>query len=49
MSDGNIDRILVNHLSDRYQLARSAVYKRMSDLGIEREKIGNRADYLAVW
>ncbi len=43
MSDGNIDRIPVNQLSDRYQLARSAVYKRMSDLGIEREKIGNRA------
>ncbi|MBE9063306.1 hypothetical protein [cf. Phormidesmis sp. LEGE 11477] len=43
MSSGNIDRIPVNQLSDRYQLARSAVYKRMSDLGIEREKIGNRA------
>ncbi|MGB3789406.1 MAG: hypothetical protein WA949_15450 [Phormidesmis sp.] len=43
MSGGNIDRIPVNQLSDRYQLARSAVYKRMSDLGIEREKIGNRA------
>ncbi|MEO0376990.1 MAG: hypothetical protein AAF329_20720 [Cyanobacteria bacterium P01_A01_bin.17] len=43
MSDGNIDRIPVNQLSDRYQLARSAVYKRMADLGIEREKVGNRA------
>lgn len=43
MSDGNVDRIPVNQLSDRYNLARSAVYKRMSDLGIEREKIGNRA------
>lgn len=43
MSGGNIDRIPVNQLSDRYQLARSAVYKRMSDLGIAREKIGNRA------
>lgn len=43
MSDSNIDRIPVNQLSDRYKLARSAVYKRMSDLGIEREKIGNRA------
>ncbi|EDX84728.1 hypothetical protein S7335_2425 [Synechococcus sp. PCC 7335] len=43
MSSGNIDRIPVNQLSDRYQLARSAVYKRMSDLGVEREKIGNRA------
>jgi len=43
MSDGNIDRIPVNQLSDRYNLARSAVYKRMADLGIEREKIGNRA------
>ncbi|MEL6160114.1 MAG: hypothetical protein AAFQ40_06445 [Cyanobacteria bacterium J06623_5] len=43
MSSGNIDRIPVNQLSDRYKLARSAVYKRMADLGIEREKIGNRA------
>ena len=43
MSEGNIDRIPVNQLSARYNLARSAVYKRMSDLGIEREKIGNRA------
>jgi hypothetical protein len=43
MSDGNVDRIPVNQLSDRYKLVRSAVYKRMADLGIEREKIGNRA------
>ena len=43
MSDGNVDRIPVNQLSDRYKLARSAIYKRMADLGIEREKIGNRA------
>ena len=43
MSGGNIDRIPVNQLSARYNLARSAVYKRMADLGIEREKIGNRA------
>lgn len=43
MSGENVDRIPVNQLSDRYNLARSAVYKRMSDLGIEREKIGNRA------
>ncbi|MGC1309240.1 MAG: hypothetical protein WA885_18625 [Phormidesmis sp.] len=43
MSDGKVDRIPVNQLSDRYKLARSAVYKRMADLGIEREKIGNRA------
>ncbi|MEO0647649.1 MAG: hypothetical protein AAFZ17_16075 [Cyanobacteria bacterium J06650_10] len=43
MSDENIDRIPVNQLSDRYNLARSAVYKRLTDLGIQREKIGNRA------
>ena len=43
MSGGDIDRIPVNQLSDRYKLARSAVYKRRADLGIEREKIGNRA------
>lgn len=43
MAKGNIDRIPVNQLIARYKLARSAVYKRMADLGIEREKIGNRA------
>ena len=43
MSDGNVDRIPVNQLITRYNLARSAVYKRMKDLGIDREKIGNRA------
>ena len=43
MSDGNVDRIPVSQLIDRYNLARSAVYKRMADLGIEREKVGNRA------
>ncbi len=43
MAKGNIDRIPVNQLITRYKLARSAVYKRMADLGIEREKIGNRA------
>lgn len=43
MGGGNVDRVPVNQLTDRYSLARSAVYKRMADLGIEREKIGNRA------
>ena len=43
MSDGNVDRVPVNQLITRYNLARSAVYKRMKDLGIGREKIGNRA------
>ncbi|MGB3767340.1 MAG: hypothetical protein WA947_12345 [Phormidesmis sp.] len=43
MSDDNIDRVPVNQLITRYKLARSAVYKRMKDLGIDREKIGNRA------
>ena len=43
MSDDNVDRIPVNQLITRYNLARSAVYKRMKDLDIDREKIGNRA------
>lgn len=43
MSDPNVDRIPVSQLITRYNLARSAVYKRMADLGIKREKIGNRA------
>jgi hypothetical protein len=43
MSTGPLGRIPVNQLSDRYKLARSVIYKRLKDLGIEREKIGNRA------
>lgn len=42
-NENNVDRIPVNQLIARYNLARSAVYKRMKDLGIGREKIGNRA------
>ena len=43
MSDDKVDRIPVSQLITRYNLARSAVYKRLKDLGITREKIGNRA------
>jgi len=43
MSDDGVDLIPVSQLIDRYSLARSAVYKRMADLGIKREKVGNRA------
>lgn len=43
MANGEIDRIPVNELSERYQLVRSAVYKRIKDLGIDTIKIGNRA------
>lgn len=44
MSNGDIDRIPVNSLSDRYGgLARSAVYKRLEALGIQPEKVGNKA------
>jgi hypothetical protein len=44
MSNGEIDRIQVNQLMDRYGgLARSAVYKRLKDLGIKPEGIGNKS------
>ncbi|TVQ08188.1 MAG: hypothetical protein EA368_12305 [Leptolyngbya sp. DLM2.Bin27] len=43
MNPGEIDRYLVNQLPDRYSLARSAVYKRMQDLGIVSAKVGQRA------
>lgn len=43
MNSGEIDRYPVNQLQDRYSLARSAVYKRMQDLRVLPEKVGQRA------
>ncbi|MEO0456290.1 MAG: hypothetical protein AAF152_06850 [Cyanobacteria bacterium P01_A01_bin.114] len=44
MSGSEIDRFPVNQLQARYGgLARSAVYKRLDDLGIKPLRIGNRA------
>jgi hypothetical protein len=43
MNNGEIDRIQVNQLEQRYNLARSAVYTRINALGIKQEKIGNKA------
>ena len=43
MNTGEIDRFPVGQLQSRYALARSAVYKRMEQLGIAPEKIGQRA------
>ena len=43
MSNGGLDRLPVNQLPDRYNLARSAVYKRLDALGIKPERIGNKA------
>jgi hypothetical protein len=43
MASGEIDRIQVSQLVARYDLARSAVYKRMEDLGIVTIKVGNKA------
>ena len=43
MNSGEIDRFPVSQLQSRYALARSAVYKRMQDLRIVPEKIGQRA------
>jgi hypothetical protein len=43
MSRGEIDRLPVNQLSERYDLVRSAVYTRLDALGIKPERIGNKA------
>lgn len=43
MNPGEIDRFPVGQLQSRYALARSAVYKRMQDLRIVPEKVGQRS------
>lgn len=43
MSNGEIDRLPVNQLTERYGLVRSAVYTRMDALGIKPERIGNKS------
>jgi hypothetical protein len=43
MNPGEIDRFPVGQLQGRYNLARSAVYKRMEQLGIAPERVGQRA------
>lgn len=43
MGNGEIDRLPVSQLMDRYNLVRSAVYNRLEALGIKPEKIGNKA------
>jgi len=43
MSNGEIDRLPVSQLQERYNLVRSAVYTRLDALGIKPEKIGNKA------
>ena len=43
MNPGEIDRFPVSQLEGRYSLARSAVYKRMEQLGIAPQRIGKRA------
>jgi hypothetical protein len=48
MGSGEIDRLTVNQLIERYQLARSALYKRMETLSIVPQKIGGKAFYNAA-
>lgn len=43
MNSGEIDRYPVSQLPDRYSLARSAVYKRMQELRIVPDKVGQRS------
>ncbi len=43
MASSEIDKFPVSQLPSRYELARSAVYKRMEQLGIAPEKIGQRS------
>ncbi|MCU0567291.1 MAG: Lrp/AsnC family transcriptional regulator [Oculatellaceae cyanobacterium Prado106] len=45
MSRGEIDRYQINDLIERYGLARSAVYKRIENLGLTPQKVGNKAYY----
>lgn len=45
MGNGEVDRLTINQLIERYRLARSAVYKRIEALGIEAQKIGGKAFY----
>ncbi|NJR41200.1 MAG: hypothetical protein HC781_23110 [Leptolyngbyaceae cyanobacterium CSU_1_4] len=45
MGNGEIDRLTISQLIERYRLARSAVYKRIEALGIEAKKIGGKAFY----
>ncbi len=48
MATGEIDKFPVSQLPSRYDLARSAVYKRMEQLGIVPEKIGQRSYLNAI-
>lgn len=43
MGKGEIDRLPVSQLGERYGLVRSAVYTRMDALGIKPVKVGNKA------
>jgi hypothetical protein len=43
MTRGEIDKFPVSQLPSRYNLARSAVYKRMEQLGIAPQKVGQRS------
>jgi hypothetical protein len=43
MGNGEIDRLPVIQLTERYNLVRSAVYTRMDALGIKPERVGNKA------
>lgn len=43
MNGGEIDQYPVSQLPTRYDLARSAVYKRMEQLGITAERVGQRS------
>lgn len=43
MSNGEIDRVPVNQLTDRYDLVRSAIYTRFEALGIKPQRVGNKA------
>jgi hypothetical protein len=43
MSNGELDRLPVNQLMERYGIVRSAVYTRLEALGVKPEKVGNKA------
>ena len=47
MNLDSIGWLAVNQLGDRYQISKSIIYKRMSALKMQSQKIGNRA-YLSA-
>ena len=44
MDTSNLDRLPVSQLTSRYDISRTSLYKRLSDLNIKPHTIGSKAD-----